>query len=133
MNIIITRGAARTAGLPHYFTGKACFVGHVALRYVSTGNCVQCQKDRSKQTASATRRGYVARLQGLFAYALHPDDHAKALAYCQALDLDRGNKPKVPTVAAVLGVRTNEQIEEDRRRIFSGLRPPEEPGYMPKL
>ena len=130
---ITTRSAAAAAGYRYYYTGKPCKNDHLAQRYVSTGNCKACQKSYSKDSASATRKQYVCKLQGLFTYALHADDHAKALAYCQALDMDRGRTPQAPAEVAPLGVRTFEQIQEDRARIFSGLRQPEKEVYVPKL
>jgi len=42
---IISRKAAKAAGLRHYFTGKPCARGHVALRFVSSWNCAQCLAD----------------------------------------------------------------------------------------
>lgn len=43
---IITIRAAEKLGLKHYFTGKPCRNGHLALRYVSTWRCVKCTTDR---------------------------------------------------------------------------------------
>jgi hypothetical protein len=34
--------AARERGLPRYFTGKPCKLGHVAERFSSNGECVVC-------------------------------------------------------------------------------------------
>lgn len=36
----------------------------------------------------------------VFSYHLHPDDMAAALAYCQALDLQRGRVPFSPNAPA---------------------------------
>ncbi len=41
---IITRGAARAAGLRSYFIGKPCKHGHVAERYVINNRCRECQQ-----------------------------------------------------------------------------------------
>lgn len=41
---IITRLEAHKAGLKHYFTGKPCKHGHVAQRYITTGNCFECAR-----------------------------------------------------------------------------------------
>jgi len=46
---IIDRGAAKSAGLKTYFTGKPCESGHMEPRYVSNGGCVQCEKRRSRE------------------------------------------------------------------------------------
>lgn len=40
---LITRHEAFAIGRTHYFTGKPCKQGHIALRYVSTGGCKDCQ------------------------------------------------------------------------------------------
>ena len=36
------RAVSRTKGLRHYVTGRACIRGHMAPRYVSTGQCSVC-------------------------------------------------------------------------------------------
>ena len=47
---VITRAAARAAGLPRYFTGKPCKHGHVVERYVAEpGSCVECIRLRNKK------------------------------------------------------------------------------------
>lgn len=43
---IISCAEARTRGLGTYFTGRPCLRGHVAPRYVSSANCVQCNTER---------------------------------------------------------------------------------------
>lgn len=37
-----TRDAAYASGSKFYFTGKACKAGHIAKRYTTGGNCVDC-------------------------------------------------------------------------------------------
>ena len=39
---IISRAKAKAAGLKRYFTGKPCKRGHLAQRYVSVGECLEC-------------------------------------------------------------------------------------------
>lgn len=39
---VITRQQAKSAGLLRYFAGESCPHGHVAERYVSTMQCVEC-------------------------------------------------------------------------------------------
>jgi hypothetical protein len=39
-----TAKEARAQGVKHYFTGKPCPVGHVALRWTSTQGCVECHE-----------------------------------------------------------------------------------------
>lgn len=38
---------ARASGSKHYFTGKPCSKGHIALRRTANQNCVECQKGYS--------------------------------------------------------------------------------------
>jgi 5-methylcytosine-specific restriction endonuclease McrA len=38
-----TAKEARAQGVKHYFTGKPCPVGHIALRWTSTQGCVECR------------------------------------------------------------------------------------------
>lgn len=45
MNVkVISRAAARSAGLTHYFTGVACKNGHIAKRYVRDTKCLECHR-----------------------------------------------------------------------------------------
>lgn len=46
---IIPRREAKGKGLTHYFVGKLCKRNHKSERFVSTGACVQCNKDHNKQ------------------------------------------------------------------------------------
>lgn len=86
---IITRNDAHAAGLRRFFTGRPCAHGHTAERFVSTGGCVACNAARSKAFGAQAKKA-----DGKFVYPLaHPDDHAAAWAYCQALDLARGAVP----------------------------------------
>lgn len=52
-NLPSTKEAAREAGLRHYFTGLPCKRGHVARRYTSTGQCVDCQREHRREWAAA--------------------------------------------------------------------------------
>lgn len=118
MHTIVTRADAAASGLKFFYTGKPCGQGHDARRYTSTGNCVECHKARSLANASNGRQGRVARLRGHFSYALHPDDHAAALAYCQALDLQRGLMPTQPQANAPRTPMTLAEVAAARERIF---------------
>lgn len=40
---VISREAAKAAGLKFFFTGKPCKNGHAVGRYVSTGKCTDCR------------------------------------------------------------------------------------------
>jgi len=42
--IEITRSEAKARGLTHFFTGAPCENGHVAERYVSNLQCVECNR-----------------------------------------------------------------------------------------
>jgi len=44
---IISRKEARVRGLDRYYTGKPCKYGHVSERYLSTGICVECNRERN--------------------------------------------------------------------------------------
>ena len=82
---IISREDAAQQNLTHFFTGRACRYGHIAPRFVSTASCIACNTARAARfRKDAPRR---------FSYDLHPQDVAAALAYCQALDMQRGRVP----------------------------------------
>ena len=49
----ISRSEARAAGLLTYLTGKPCRRGHLAGRYVSCGNCVECQRENDEARAAS--------------------------------------------------------------------------------
>lgn len=44
MNYPTTRAEAKATGASHYFTGKPCTRGHIALRKTK-GSCVECMKE----------------------------------------------------------------------------------------
>lgn len=44
-----SRAEAREHGLDRFFPGTTCVHGHVTLRYVSTGNCVECQVEHARR------------------------------------------------------------------------------------
>lgn len=99
----MTRNEAIAAGLSLYTTGKPCKHGHDAPRYTSCGVCTLCLRQsadgraRLRNTIIATRGKDAA----LFAYKLHPDDHAAALAFCQALDMQRARTPQAASALAL--------------------------------
>lgn len=116
---ILNRKNAVLAGSKRYYTGKPCIQGHVAERFTTTGGCVECNSMRAKAFQSTARKVSNARLQGAFFYMLHLDDHAAALAYCQALDLQRG---RIPWQAKIAGesarAATPEEIQAHRHTIL---------------
>src|SRR5258705_12372608 len=68
MQIIISRKAARAAGLSQYFTGKPCPQGHIAPRIVSNYWCVKCRCEtaRKRRRSSPERRQEWARYRRLW-------------------------------------------------------------------
>jgi hypothetical protein len=44
---IITRKAAKAAGLKYYFTGKLCKRGHIDKRWVSSFWCMTCGREKA--------------------------------------------------------------------------------------
>lgn len=94
MLTILTRRQAAEAGLKRYYTGKPCAKNHDSERFTSTGGCVKCGAEYVKSYNKRMTATASSRALGAFMYMLHPDDHAAALAYCQALDLARGVAPK---------------------------------------
>lgn len=45
----MTRNEAKRAGLQTYNTGVACARGHLSDRFTSSGDCIQCVKERTKE------------------------------------------------------------------------------------
>lgn len=91
------RQEARRNGQRFYLPVEPCANGHQSPRYVSTGHCTACLKDRRDADRQVAQDAARAAGMGsrLFTYPLHPDDHAHALAVCQALDLARGRTPRL--------------------------------------
>lgn len=131
----MNRQDALTAGLITYDPGKPCRNGHTSPRYAKTGHCVACLRDARANAARLQNTGMAARAEGssLFAYKLHPDDHASALAFCQALDLQRG---RLPASQSALGAPQGDGTPQavampawlaERRRQLEGAAPPARP------
>lgn len=130
---IISRQDAFNFGRKRFYTGRLCKHGHDAERFVSTGNCVKCNADRSKQFARTATAASNLRLQGHFTYLLHPDDHAAALAYCQALDLQRGRVPKTPQETPAQDLNdVAAAIADTRRRLLNDGPDPYALNHLPK-
>lgn len=53
---LISKREARERGLYTYFTGKPCKRGHLAFRYVSTGVCQECNRERSSLEWQRTKQ-----------------------------------------------------------------------------
>jgi len=45
---VISRKTALSAALKHYFSGRPCSRGHLALRYTATYECIACHAERLK-------------------------------------------------------------------------------------
>lgn len=122
-----TRQQAIAQGSNVYRTGRPCKNGHVADRYVSTGGCIECLREHRADIAAAmreARRPGTDKSARLFTYRLHTDDHAAALAFCQALDMERGRTPS--TGQAVVAPEpprsaTPEEVAAHRERILGDL------------
>jgi hypothetical protein len=46
---VLSRRDAEFAGEDKYFDGKRCKFGHVAARYVASGQCVECAAEKRKK------------------------------------------------------------------------------------
>jgi hypothetical protein len=68
----ITRTDAAAFGFKRFYTGKPCRWGHVAERYTSSGNCVECRCDPpanwSARQFKAWRDGELDRARRLRAF-----------------------------------------------------------------
>jgi len=83
---IISKKQASLDGLKHYFTGTPCKRGHVSVRFVSTGVCLECSRESNR-----ARKAYKADhyLKNRDAVILRVSEHyqknkAKKIACCSA-------------------------------------------------
>lgn len=92
---VMKRIEAIHQGLVKYVPDTPCRAGH-RLRYASTGQCIGCAKDAQSELMRIRNSAEQARSEkdALIIYRLHPQDLAQALAFCQALDLQRGRVPQ---------------------------------------
>lgn len=127
MRAIKTRRQAAEAGENKYYTGSPCVNGHDSLRYTTSGICCKCNAEGVKTYNKKLRRIKGAKLSGTFFYELHPEDHAAALAYCQALDLARGKVPHTPQAqpvpASVDAIELPEFIARHRAQLIAANTP----------
>jgi len=133
MYSVKTRREAAEAGERRYYTGRPCSKGHDAQRFVSTGVCVKCAAGYVKEYNKRLVKTTNAKLQGFFAYSLHPDDHAAALAYCQALDMARGRVPSMPSAPVIPAPFDAERARELALGKSVNLRAEEKPQAVPYL
>lgn len=80
---IITRQAAKEAGLKRYYTGEPCADGHVAERYVSMGVCAICQAARRIAFYHRNRESEIAKVKAYY-QANREMVRARANAYDKA-------------------------------------------------
>jgi hypothetical protein len=133
MSPCTNRKAALAAGLRFYSPEIACRNGHNCPRYASTGHCVECLRQLRAGSAELKRAGNTARFNGaaLFTYELHPGDHAAALAYCQALDMQRGRVPALAGAPALPGpFQLPDIIAERRAQVVALAAPAPAPRHM---
>lgn len=85
--------------IPKYHTGAPCRYGHIADRFTSTGNCVECNRQRAHAfTNTVLRSGPVDTRPDRFLYApitlrVHPDDHDALYTFVDHLNAARGRGP----------------------------------------
>ena len=112
---ISDRAAAQAAGLPRYFTGRACPNGHVADRYTRSSACVECV---AANVAKA--RATYAQEQGEPREAQRRD-YARDVQSVSVLLPAATLQPVAGTVAALLVARYP-LLQEDRRYNFGADR-----------
>lgn len=105
---LIKRKAAFDLGRKRYYTGRPCVNGHTMERYVSTGVCVGCTRQASKQFARV-KNGATMRLTVL----CHPEDAHLFRDLAAALQAGRD--------AAIAAQQGALNIEAERLRLFPDL------------
>ena len=53
---VIGRANALDSELSRFYTGRRCHVGHLAERYTTSGNCVECDRRRATNNMRKYRR-----------------------------------------------------------------------------
>lgn len=76
---LVSLSKAKEKGLKRYFTGIKCIHGHLAERYVSSENCVICNKLRLRRSRKNNPEGW--RVYHRNWYKINRD---KRRAYCRA-------------------------------------------------
>lgn len=72
---VISRAAARAAGLKFYFTGHPCKKGHVCRRRTTDRRCLSCER---AQSAAASRNNYEKRREYNRSWRRHNRDKVNA-------------------------------------------------------
>lgn len=134
---MITRKAALEQGRVRFYTGRPCSKGHDAQRFVTTGGCVECNRQRSREFSKVVKATQSARTRGLFTYPLRPEDYAAALAYCQALDMNAGLMPHIPDAKkppdAALPFALPDDIARHRKALIEAHSPKSSTDNLPIL
>lgn len=84
---------ARMLGLKRYWTGNPCNKGHLAERYVSSRQCVDCQKirtDKYQQTQKAKETNRERHLKKKYGVSLQEVLNAKKCGICFAELISKG-------------------------------------------
>lgn len=106
---IISRADAAALHSKTFFTGKPCKRGHLAKRYVSTGNCTECSK-AAAYAFNDKLRGKASAPVHSVPVSFHPDDAEAVFALVDYLNAQRGlgptPRPKVLPSAPVVDPRT---------------------------
>lgn len=117
---IITRAEAMAAGLARYYTGKPCKHGHIELRNVKSGVCMECSRrfaesyaERNPHVGQAARAAYAARnpeklKMRAAAYRIkNPEKRKETQAKYRS-----ANREKVSAVNAAYRTNNAEKIKE---------------------
>lgn len=62
-----TRAQAIEAGDIRFYNGKPCPKGHLAERFTTGGNCVECQRESAERLREKVREGRLARARQILA------------------------------------------------------------------
>ena len=117
---VLSRADAVAQHSKTFFTGRPCNRGHVARRYTSTGNCVECAR-AAAQTFNDKLRGKLREASTTtITLDVHPDDREALFALADFLGQQRGrppvNRPPPPPVET----RTEWEVWYDRLKVING-------------
>jgi 5-methylcytosine-specific restriction endonuclease McrA len=116
---VIKRRHAKTAGLLHYFTGKPCRQGHIAMRYVSSKTCSACLKASCKVYSQTNVKRLSAK--SLEAYHRNPKKKMESVKRWQAANPENVRKSKKKWQDANLEVkRVHTRARRARKRAAEG-------------
>lgn len=85
------RKTAKSLHMMHYNTGNPCIKGHLSDRYTSTGNCVKCVNDASKNYRTTNKKQKMAAIVGdvIIENRVHMRDVDALRAFVDALNRRR--------------------------------------------